>query len=486
MVLTADGCTVVESTPGLEGLIHYRLMNQYSTGERDVYGGSYGFYPDGNEWRYVNAAGQGLINNYVNIPESMGGNIGLQHRTKKCRNFVAAAQAFGRDLVMSSATLRQEASDSVLYDMTPGPSCSWVAYYIMASFRLADISDVFSQMPLTAGLRGVLELTLNLGASTFTMDTQANSRTLVATGSNFVNGSCPFMITNPALGTSGNQVYPAQYDSVAIIPQVLKTAVEAQGAYGWKPNTNAAIALNATIAIGAPSAATQYVAGVNGQLYPPAHRLQQCWLRVPYVHVAPDLLSSYLSSGRQTLVNYSGVKRMLFSAQQPGNTINALIQASIQNPLFLLICCYYTNGGANVALPSALSPWSCAPACPDPVVLGNFNVSINGEWIYGQNTLYTREQFDIEQKEAAGILNGGQGHALVSGLISERAFTCGQHSYYYVNLARRYVDSKAPCNIQLTCVNQSLLPIDLVCFTGFKRELMCDVMTGTITTNVQA
>jgi len=135
---------------------------------------------------------------------------------------------------------------------------------------------------------------------------------------------------------------------------------------------------------------------------------------------------------------------------------------------------FYAGGAL---CPSLLSPFSSSGGAPDPVALTNFNVQISGRNIFNDNTQYDFVAF-TQQLATSNQLNGGQTTGLASGLIGLDDFD-NLYRYHYVDCSRgRPGESGVPRSIQILGQVVGDIPVTLMVFATFTKEIKLDVRNG--------
>jgi len=91
--------------------------------------------------------------------------------------------------------------------------------------------------------------------------------------------------------------------------------------------------------------------------------------------------------------------------------------------------------------------------------------------------IYSFEQFN-NQLYGVNAVNGGLTDGINSSLIDFQSFEqC--YSYYYVDVSRMLpVEESVPKSVQLVGQNQSVQPIDLICFIEYGVSVNIDALTG--------
>jgi hypothetical protein len=449
----------------------FKMLNKFSVGEAEIKGPSRGFAKDGSGWSYSANAGQGLRNNSTRVltdtllAQGDFGNAGLQQRMKQSRINLNAATATGtgRELVISQAHAGIDALDNYISYSADG---STVTYYIMATVHLQDISSFFGDaMPLSKMSPGsTLELFINQGYFTVNVDTEANARTMTVLTSNFAFGVNPLMITPVDVRAIANAAFDA--NSYYLNP------------YSWQAFTDNAFVITGSLAICKPHS-------IVGNPLIVGHTITNCRLRVPMYALEPSIELKYISENRAKVLEWQQLRYAVFPNIQPGQQLPSLVFSGINNAVGLLIVPVLSVNAAQIVSPIA-SPFCIEPAGCSPHKLLNFNVSYNGQLLFPENQNYSYAFYQQELSESLYVINGGHDiTGVTSGLIRESDFK-NQYGYYYVNLARRFADSKSSGSIMFYGKNNSLLAMDYHVFVICRQSALIDVSTGRLTMNAIA
>jgi hypothetical protein len=138
-----------------------------------------------------------------------------------------------------------------------------------------------------------------------------------------------------------------------------------------------------------------------------------------------------------------------------------------------------SNGVAGLATTtdSILSPFTSAPASPDPISLTNLNFQISGRNIFISNLLYDYEVF-AEQLVSSNQLNGSLTTSLASGQIGFAEFE-NLYRYYYANISRSIPSEDGVAKaVQVQGTNNSTQSVNFVVFLEFERTLTVDLRSG--------
>jgi hypothetical protein len=216
--------------------------------------------------------------------------------------------------------------------------------------------------------------------------------------------------------------------------------------------------------------------------------LQSCRLYAPLYRMSPAAEKIYLAP-KTKMVCYKDVVSYQFTSIPSQNNFNILVSQAIKNVKSVLVVPLvasgangtnaYSDGGAtNLVRPSTLlSPFSTTGATPDPIILNNFNVQIQGVNVFQQDEMYDFEAFR-HQLVSSNQLNGNLTTGLTSGLINEKMFSY-LYRYYYSVCSRTLPAARdVDRSVQVKGRNLSTSAIDLLVFIEFEKYIEIDLETG--------
>lgn len=293
----------------------------------------------------------------------------------------------------------------------------------------------------------------------------------------------PLMLASTDLGQGGFNVAPLNVANS-------QTVGSGDGANNRAPT---ATALNIGISI----AKTQFAA------FPSVSApISQCRLYAPAYTMNPLAETRLLELSPTKKILYDDIFQFYFPNQSAGANINILVSNGIPNIKQVIVIPFLTASGvsengpavlnqynvsvATVATPTGaapiktstlLSPFATAGATPDPIQLGNFQVLISGNTLFQQQLQYSFEDF-YEQMVSINQLNGGVTTGLASGLVGLKEWS---YLYrYYVGNASRILPSEEGMarSVQLQCINQSQVAIDLMVFIVYEKAITVSLQTG--------
>jgi hypothetical protein len=113
-----------------------------------------------------------------------------------------------------------------------------------------------------------------------------------------------------------------------------------------------------------------------------------------------------------------------------------------------------------------------------PVSLTNLQVSVGGQNVL-QSTLQYGDEHFFEPLNLAGKLTSSD-FGISTGLINQSYWE--NSKWYYVNVERgNAVDRLNGRNINVSCTNNSNVPIEVMVFIFYSDEIAIDVKTGLVT-----
>lgn len=375
---------------------------------------------------------------------------------------------------------------------------------IPAILRLKDLCNFFEKVPLLKGSTMRIYLNTNqcqfqaqyIGAQLFA--TVADNGALHASSINQLNYGAISMASAPQMLGGG-----------ATNPLMLASNDLGQGGYTVTPMN---IANSSTVGGGAANNITPTVSLLNigvsiartqfSSLASASAPISQCRLYAPAYTMNPLAETRLLELSPTKKILYDDIFQFYFPNQSKDANINILVSNGIPNIKQVIVVPFLSSSGvstngaevlnpynvsvATVATPTGatpvltstlLSPFSTAGATPDPIQLGNFQILISGNVLFQQQLQYSFEDF-YEQMVSINQLNGGATTGLASGLIGLKEWS---YLYrYYVGNASRILPSEEGMarSVQLQCINQSQVAIDLMVFVVYEKAITVNMSTG--------
>ena len=474
MSVELNNTSVVQLVPYLNQYVSYRVMTQFSEDDVEKYGSLLGFFADTNAFSYgsqstIDANGHGVLNNR-NLPQfpadvydyqtviNSQPNWGLFKRQKYCMALTPSTTP--------ASYFTSESSDGTVGQnyFTLGTSSNNINskfWFVLATIRLKDISDYFSQLPLSKGLFHRFIINYNQPTHNISIITSGGAvEDISITSNQIVGGSSPLMIANG--NDSGNGFYQLANACATI----------GDGTYTFQLTSS--IAKDTTYNVGHPTI-------TNCRLYVPSYQMQ------------PQIEEQYLSLNKVKTVQYKDIMNYTVNVTCSGTPAQGSFSALLTNGLInvkrIIIIPFagassnYTGSTASSPVVEYQSPFSSAPGtcCPN-IQLTQFNVLVSGVNIFHQSELYNFQQF-TDELSSAECLNGGQSTGLVSGLIGYEEFQTGGYNYYTVDLSRRVPgDDKVPKSVQIQgqVLSGTIDNIVLQVFLEYDKEIILETQSGTL------
>ena len=395
---------------------------------------------------------------YINFSTSGNLGIGLNSYSQNQRALLGTDQGGAEAVynsVFQSYIQREAGYRAIVFD---------------AVVRLKDVADFFAKCPLLKGSTMRLYLNTNqvylqgssLGAVvpagsalTATAEMGLTSAPVILGG----GGTCPVMLSSGDIGQGAQPLAPPGV--------VLGDPVD------WK--------------VGLSIVRTQF-----SQLTPTITApITSTRLYAPCYTMSPIAEQRYLSLTPTKKVIYNDIFQYSFENVASGSPFNLLVSNGIPNIRSVLVVpllaqaqngvqSTMTGATANRTLTTTntlLSPFSSTGGTPDPIILSNFNIQISGKNLFINNLEYNYEAF-VEQLVSSNQLNGSLTTSLGSGQISYADFQ-SLYRYYYGNCSRSIPSEDGVAKaVQLLGTNKSPVPISLMVFVEFEREITIDVRTG--------
>lgn len=328
-----------------------------------------------------------------------------------------------------------------------------VTWHIYGRLKLKELADVFGKLPsLLKGSTVRMYLNTNQALVNFTVKTGGitsltgapfASPVICNTSVSVIGGlTCPVMLSSAQWGSGASSLASDDYQ---LSVSIYKNNFQSQLRSAQAPPTG----------------------------------ITACRLYCPVYQMSPLAESKYLSLAPTKRVTY----RDVFSYQFLNNVIaggqfSFLVTNGIQSLKSVLVVPFVskTQGAVQLPFTAPLSPYSSAPAMPDPIMLSNFNIIVSGVNLFLNNEMYDWEAWS--QQLASRGLNGGLTTGLGSGLITKDDFARGRR-YYYGDCSRTFAsDAGVSRSVQIQGTNASLVGVDLFVYCEFEREIVIDLTSG--------
>jgi len=339
-----------------------------------------------------------------------------------------------------------------------------------AVVRMKDVADFFNKCPLLKGS------TMRLYLNTNQVFVAGSSLSAVVPAGSALTDAAEMGLTAPPVILGGGGTCPVMLSSGDI-------------GQGGQPLAPPVVALGDPVdwKVGLSIVRTQFSQLATTITAP----ITSCRLYAPCYTMSPIAEQRYLSLTPTKKVSYNDIFQYSFDNIASGSPFNLLVSNGIPNIRSVLVVpllaqaqnglqSTMTGATANRTLTTSntlLSPFSTTGGTPDPIAIGNFNIQISGKNLFINNLEYNYEAF-VEQLVSSNQLNGSLTTSLGSGQISYEDFQ-SLYKYYYGNTSRSIPSEDGVAKaVQLLGTNRSPVPISLMVFVEFEREITIDVRTG--------
>lgn len=339
-----------------------------------------------------------------------------------------------------------------------------------AVVRLKDVADFFNKCPLLKGS------TMRLYLNTNQVFLAGSSLSAVVPAGSALTDTAEMGLTSPPVILGGGGTCPVMLSSGDI-------------GQGGQPLAPPVLALGDPVdwKVGLSIVRTQFSQLATTITAP----ITSCRLYAPCYTMSPIAEQRYLSLTPTKKVMYNDIFQYSFDNIASGSPFNLLVSNGIPNIRSVLVVpllaqaqngiqSTMTGATANRTLITSntlLSPFTTTGGTPDPIAIGNFNIQISGKNLFISNLEYNYEAF-VEQLVSSNQLNGSLTTSLGSGQVSYEDFQ-SLYKYYYGNTSRSIPSEDGVAKaVQLLGTNRSPVPISLMVFVEFEREITIDVRTG--------
>jgi hypothetical protein len=325
----------------------------------------------------------------------------------------------------------------------------YIIWYDFAAIKLNHLFESMDHIGLTQKLDASLRLWLNTGTVNVTVGNAGTAQNMtysITPANNTFSNTCPLLVNYEATNN--------------IVPTTCAAIVA--GVYVAKPPV------------------TNF-ATINLQNSTASHPLQNCRLYYSQIQMDPQHAITYNNSNTNKKVIYRTFVTNNYPATPAGGSFNQLINSGIVHPTGVLIVPFLgavtgTNGGLGDA------QWkSCFDTCPcttSPVSLTNLQVAVGGQNVLQSTLQYGYEHF-LEQVNLAEQLTSSD-FGISTGLINQNYWE--NSKLYYVNVERgNAADKLNGRNINVSFINNSNVPIEVMIFIFYSDEIAIDVKTGLVT-----
>jgi hypothetical protein len=192
----------------------------------------------------------------------------------------------------------------------------------------------------------------------------------------------------------------------------------------------------------------------------------------------------YLSKQPTKIVKYEDFLSFQTLNIGAGANFNQILTNSIARGRRLIgvpqIAANFNFAGSSGTIDPANSPFSTSPNTTANGAITNFNVLVSGTNLWQQNLNYSSEHFIHELRKTKAI-NGGLSLGMSSGLINQLEYEAG-YRFIVADLSRTHSEASDNISksIQVIGTNTSSVPISILWFLIFEREIEIDLQTGSL------
>jgi hypothetical protein len=429
----------------------------------------HGYCKDGSEsWSFEAAAsskGIGLCNNAngsnaFSTDVNSTSNEGLRRRHALIQKLGAVN---GKALVLGDLNANKPEGKNFIENVDGIVGVGGKYIYYTAFLRLIDLQpDLFTNFPMTKGIKFKITLTLNNNISFTFQKTAAGALTF-----NQANFSNVTSATNPLMLSASYNV-----NNSATTVNAINTATgSAVGAVNT-PCGSAPLLCDA----GDIYTVSMRIGKNNGR----SGALTQCILYAPTYRMNPLYEEKYFKDNRMQKVHYTELEYQSFLAKF-GDNFNVELASTCVRPKRLIMIGIMSPDATrgNAGIDPLSSPFASEPATTSPFVLSAFNCSVSNNNLYPNDITYSYDNFLQNLNGQTGINSN-----LVKGLVSSRInLNDFQNNYHYivVDLSRRLSQFDMVSNsIRVRGQIKSTRDITFHCFIEKERVLEVDVMTGAL------
>lgn len=454
-----NNTSVVQLSNFLNHYIEYKLMTSMSQDDLKKWGSSTYFSPDNATSFQYNSSldGPGFTNNRPNPVSgaSYSGksfkytdNTGFGDRLKNVLDLSDGVTDAWYNETLGGGTVATSkvaaATNGTAFFHTPSPNVA--VFYILATLRFKDISNLFSELCLLKGTYVTAVLNYNASAQDVTFDFDTST---ITCSTPLVTG-----LTNPLLIASAEADQPNNW---------LTTSFAAGQVGSFYVSCNVGTAK-----------------GKTGTSYPNPLIGGRTRVSAELLTMNPIFEQRYLSL-RTKDVYYTDVYTYLYQNQiSAGGSFNFLATNGISQPTAVIVIPYVSKS-ANTGLttvPIYQSPFASEPGTTSSIPITDLNIQVSGSNIFQSNFQYDYQQY-LSELATINAINGGQSTGLTSGLLSQQDFQYG-YRYIVADLARRLPQDDVARSISILGRNNSAVPIDILVIIEYRRKLTFDLSNGSI------
>jgi hypothetical protein len=468
--ISVQGKTLESTQPYINVCKHFQLISEMSENDLKTLGHSVGFSPvldNPRAARYnpVQAganghSGNGLCNNrpFSSASEYQTAsaaattinniaNPAIQHKLSRYVDTSMSLVQNGiyglGNTLMTPTNLANEFRP--YYETKSG----YMIWYDFAVIKLNHLFESMDHIGLTQKLDASLRLWLNTGTVNVTVANAGVPATMhysITPANNTFSNTCPLLVNYEP----DNRIVPATCAAIVA------------GVYVAKPPV------------------TNF-ATINLQNSAASHPLQNCRLYYSQIQMEPEHALSYNNANKYKKVIYRTFVTNNYPATPAGGSFNQLINSGIVHPTGVLIVPFLgavtgTNGGLGDV--QWKSPFDTCPCTTSPVSLTNLQVAVGGQNVLQSTLQYGYEHF-LEQVNLAEQLTSSD-FGISTGLINQNYWE--NSKWYYVNVERgNTADKLNGRNINVSFINNSNVPIEVMVFIFYSDEIAINVTNGLVT-----
>ena len=469
-----------QTVPYLNKLVEYQLLSQMSATDIANIGPSLGYSsvldnPNSLQFNAINAvtasySGNGFVNNR-SLPNSttlpggqfqsrMGAgyqnlgttNVALSERMARCvdttktakntagQNLYGTTQA---DFLMSPTQLSAEIKSNIQILNT-----NYIVQYDMAVIRMKDLYDSIGSFPLCKRVDMVLRLYLSCGAISVTVNTPNTTTTgyfSQLSQSTFTN-SVPFVVGHLA-DTSVNGGIPANVTNIVT-----------------------------SLCVARPASTT--LSGVNLALSGASHPSPSCRVYYPSIQLKPSFAEEYILRNRNKRVVYRTAMSSIYTNIVSGGSFSSLVQNGVRNITGVVIMPFLDSsatayGSGNFGIGG--SPFDTNLS--HPISLINVNAMIGGVNVLQNPIQYGYDEYLQQVSLFESISNSDL--SVSCGVITQQFWDANR--VYFIDCSRGLLsDQMVSRNVDVSFSNNTNVPISVVIYVLYNKEIIVDVETGAI------
>jgi hypothetical protein len=468
--ISVQGKTLESTQPYINVCKHFQLISEMSENDLKTLGHSVGFSPvldNPRAARYnptqagaATHSGNGLCNNrpfssaseyqVASAAATTINNIANPAIQHKLSRYVDTSMSLVQNgiyglgnTLMTPTNLANEFRP--YYETKSG----YMIWYDFAVIKLNHLFESMDHIGLTQKLDASLRLWLNTGTVNVTVGsagTPANMSYSITPANNTFSNTCPLLVHYEP----DNRIVPGTCAAIVA------------GVYVAKPPV------------------TNF-ATINLQNSAASHPLQNCRLYYSQIQMEVEHALKYNNANKYKKVIYRTFVTNNYPATPAGGSFNQLINSGVVHPTGVLIVPFLgavtgTNGGLGDA--QWKSPFDTCPCTTSPVSLTNLQVSVGGQNVLQSTLQYGYEHF-LEQVNLAEQLTSSD-FGISTGLINQNYWE--NSKWYWVNVERgNAADKLSGRNINVSFINNSNVPIEVMVFIFYSDEIAINVTNGLVT-----